>query len=121
MPGQLENRALWYLHLVADATTADPIRGPGSRPQVRKALDGQRVATIPVTGNLEVQITVICGKTRSAHIQSADVCSHGSMEKRCRPPTRLKDSTIPPSSELSSGHNWTHVTGEEDSESVLRS
>lgn len=54
-----------HLHLEAHTTPSDSVAGTGSRPQVGKALNRERVATTPVSGHLEVEITVICrGKSQ---------------------------------------------------------
>ena len=60
MSGQTSlERLAAYLHLIADASCADAVRGPGAGPQVGEALDGQRVSAVAVPRHLEVQVAVV--------------------------------------------------------------
>lgn len=53
-------RSQRYLQLVADTALVDAVGGPCSSPEVGKAFNGEGVAAVPVTGNFEVQVAVVC-------------------------------------------------------------
>lgn len=57
-----------YLHLIAHTSLVYTVCGSRSRPQVSKALDGQRISTAAIPRDFEVQVTVICrGLQRELH------------------------------------------------------